>query len=281
MHNRERDPFKDFEFPEINPIKKRGFKRFKKILGKTNAAVKFIAPYAALSALTLAIIGISFGFSTYKSFSENAPANNGYVAPRDPGQIVDIGERSTVEVICSISEDDITSGSGWAIDLKTLPGFKSSVVTNYHVIKDCLKGKGLISVVDYDGSEYKALAHKLDKKNDLALISTEFKLEPFKLSPNFPYPGYWVMTIGTSVGYQGSISFGAVKNVDGNEIFITANISHGNSGGPLLDNEGYVIGTNTWIGTEEQINGAMSLDAMCAKILKCKFNKGKEFWDYS
>ena len=52
-------------------------------------------------------------------------------------------------------------------------------------------------------------------------------------------------------------------------------ISHGNSGGPLVDNEGNVIGTNSWRSTKEQYNGAVSLDAMCIKIMKCK---GKHFW---
>ena len=58
-------------------------------------------------------------------------------------------------------------------------------------------------------------------------------------------------------------------NLKYEDILITANISHGNSGGPLVDNEGLVVGTNTFSAIGEQYNGSKSLDSMCAKIIKC------------
>jgi len=64
-------------------------------------------------------------------------------------------------------------------------------------------------------------------------------------------------------------------NTDDKEVFITANVSGGNSGGPLVDNEGLVIGTTSWGNTKGQYNGAKSLNAMCAEILKCE---GKWYW---
>jgi S1-C subfamily serine protease len=67
-----------------------------------------------------------------------------------------------------------------------------------------------------------------------------------------------------------------VLNSTDTEILITANISGGNSGGPLIDNEGLVIGTTSWESTKEQYNGAKSLNAMCAEILKCD---GKWYWE--
>jgi len=72
------------------------------------------------------------------------------------------------------------------------------------------------------------------------------------------------------------VAFGSVLNSTDTEIFLTANASHGNSGGPLVDNEGKVIGTTSWGHREEQYNGAMSLNAMCRKILKCN---GDFFWE--
>jgi hypothetical protein len=47
-------------------------------------------------------------------------------------------------------------------------------------------------------------------------------------------------------------------------------LSRGNSGGPLVDNEGNVVGTNTFGQKDEQYNGAMSLNALCVKIMECK-----------
>jgi hypothetical protein len=49
----------------------------------------------------------------------------------------------------------------------------------------------------------------------------------------------------------------------------------------LVDNEGKVVGVITWAFGEEQYNGAKSLDAFCAKILKCEYDGGKTWWEYS
>ena len=91
------------------------------------------------------------------------------------------------------------------------------------------------------------------------------------------------MALGSADGFDGSVAFGNVLNVYYNDILITNNISHGNSGGPLIDNEGVVVGVVTWGKETEQYNGARSLDAFCAKILKCKyaFDGEKTWWDYS
>jgi S1-C subfamily serine protease len=71
------------------------------------------------------------------------------------------------------------------------------------------------------------------------------------------------------------VAFGSVLNTTDEEILFTANISSGNSGGPLVDNEGLVIGTTSWGNTKGQYNGAKSLNAMCEQILKCD---GKYYW---
>ena len=90
-----------------------------------------------------------------------------------------------------------------------------------------------------------------------------------------PYVGYWVMAVGTVDGFEGSVAFGNVLNTTYTDILINAAISHGNSGGPLVDNEGNVVGTNTWGAEGEQYNGAVSLDAVSVKIMKYD---GKYYW---
>ena len=74
---------------------------------------------------------------------------------------------------------------------------------------------------------------------------------------------------GSADGYEGSVAFGNVLNSTKLEILMTAPLSHGNSGGPLVDNEGNVVGTNTFGRIDEQYNGAMSLNALCVKIMEC------------
>jgi S1-C subfamily serine protease len=144
------------------------------------------------------------------------------------------------------------------------------------VIEECLGGKGKLTVAELYKEPVPAKVVKWDKENDLAVLATGLKLKPLGLSQAEPWPGYWVMALGSADGFEGSVSFGSVLNSTDTEILITANISGGNSGGPLIDNEGLVIGTTSWGKKTEQYNGAKSLNAMCAEILECE---GEWYWE--
>ena len=231
---------------------------------------RFAGPIAIV-ALLLGGGGVYLGIGPYLHYNNTDPANDGYVQPRSIQSLVDQVLQSTVTVYCDVDKGDSWQGSGWAIDLKITDKKKylSAVMTNHHVVEDCLDGKGDIRVKTFFGNEFHADVSRWDKKNDLALLMTEALVDPLPLSQALPYPGYWVMAAGTADGYEGSVAFGSVLNGTDTEVLITVPVSHGNSGGPLVDNEGNVIGTNTWHEKGEQYNGAISLDAMCKKIMKC------------
>lgn len=278
------DPFKEYEFPEPAADEKVRFKRVSRVFGTTYKGIKKIAPISAVLSLVLISGGIYLGYPVYKNFYYTDPSQDGYVSPRSPGDVVNMVQESVVKVICddNPNDDGFWYGSGWAIDQPTSSKeYKTSIITNHHVIEDCVDNKGVVKIEDLEGNLFKAVIDIYDSDNDLAKLSTTKKLPTLKLSPNIPYPGYWVMTFGSPDEFVGSISVGTVMNTTDSEVLITANISHGNSGGPLVDNEGLVIGTSSWGRKGEQYNGAMSLDAMCAKILKCKYAEGKEYWKYT
>ena len=284
MQHEEVDPFKEVEFPEQVPAPKSKFRHIKTSARMINKSLKQIAPAAAILSLIAVSVGIFFGYPVYKNYNYTDPSEDGYVAPRSPGDVVEKVQESVVKVICddNPNDDGYWFGSGWAIDLKpSSKAYKSVIITNHHVIEDCIDGKGTVQIENFFLKRFKAVIDVYDVENDLAKISTTGKLTPLELSQSAPWPGYWVMTFGSPDEYLGSVSVGTVMNQTPTEVLITANISNGNSGGPLVDNEGLVIGTNSWGRKGEQYNGAMSLDAMCAKILKCKYAKGKEYWDYS
>lgn len=242
-----------------------------------NRAIKRFSGAIAVVALLLGGGGVYLGIGPYLNYLNTDPENDGYVQPRGLQNLVSRVLESTVTITCDRGEEFFTQGSGWAIDLpiKDKKKYLSVIITNHHVIEDCLDNKGEVRVKTYFGNDYVADVDRWDKKNDLAVVMTEAKVEPLSLSQSIPYPGYWVMAAGTADGYEGSISFGNVLNGTDTEVLITAPVSHGNSGGPLVDNEGNVIGTNTWNQKGEQYNGAYSLDAMCKKIMKCD---GKFYW---
>jgi S1-C subfamily serine protease len=242
--------------------------------------IAIVALTISAIAIGLSAITVYFGFGPWQQFNNTEPAADGYVPPRSIATLVETVQTSTVTVYCDLG-DEYFSGSGWAmaIDTDRADEFPTAIVTNHHVIEACLGGKGTLTVKQYGGEEFLAVIDNWDAENDLAVIATKLLLESLPLSQNPPAPGYWVMAVGSPQEYEGSVAFGNVVNVStDNEIFITASISGGNSGGPLIDNEGYVIGTNTWRGLKAiEYNGAKSLDAMCGGIMKCD---GDSYWDW-
>lgn len=234
---------------------------------------------------TLAIIATPFALGAFllawapsNQFHLSDPKYDGYAQPRNVGALVERTQESTVTVFCEISKDDLKIGTGWAIELENGMDKKNptTLITNHHVIEGCIDGKGRLTVSELFEKEVPAYIVKWDEENDLAVLATGLKLKPLELSQAEPWPGYWVMVLGSADGYQGSVAFGSALNSTDTEIFITANISGGNSGGPLIDNEGKVVGTTSWGHKSQQYNGAKSLNAMCAKILECD---GEWYWE--
>ena len=249
------------------------------------SAQKFVA-FLAIIATPLAAGAFLLSWEPSNHYFNFAPEYDGYVAPRNISGVVDDTQASTVTVYCTLSKDKGSQGTGWAIDTDILQNSstRTTVMTNHHVIEECIGSAGEVTIARLYKKEKPASILFYDKKNDLAVLETDVKLKPLELSKNFMWSGYWVMTLGSAAGYEGSVSFGNIVNTTNEDVLITNNISEGNSGGPLIDNEGKVVGIVTW-GSEnerEQFNGARSLDTFCLKMIKCDFEyEGESVWyDY-
>ena len=235
---------------------------------------------SALS-LTIALVLVYFAVGPIMQYRDTDPVIDGYVKPRSISKLVSLVQDSTVSIYCEYNaEGDYDKDTGWAMNIEkdmqdTNPTY---LVTNHHVIENCIDNKGKLTVAAFGGKEFPAVIDNYDAKNDLAVLATKLILKPLEMSENIPNPGYWVMAVGTADGFEGSVAFGNVLNITEDEVLITAAISGGNSGGPLVDNEGKVIGTNSWSSTKEQYNGAKSLDSMCSVIMECG---GKTYWDWN
>src|ERR1700754_2835123 len=139
-------------------------------------------------------------------------------------------------------------GSGFIIDAEGV------VVTNNHVIADADE----INVIMNDGTKIKAELVGVDKKTDIAVL----KFKPVKPLVAVKFGdsdklrlGEWVIAIGNPFSLGGSVTAGIVsaRNRDisqgpyDNYIQTDASINRGNSGGPLFNLEGEVVGVNTLI----------------------------------
>src|SRR5829696_2788119 len=139
-------------------------------------------------------------------------------------------------------------GSGFVIDPSGI------VITNNHVIGDANE----VYVIWSDGKRLKAEVVGKDPKVDLAVLrvksDTPLKAVRFGDSDKLR-PGDWVMAIGNPFGLGGSVTAGIVsargRNIESgpydNYIQTDASINKGNSGGPLFNMNGEVIGINTAI----------------------------------
>jgi serine protease Do len=139
-------------------------------------------------------------------------------------------------------------GSGFIIDPSGL------VVTNNHVIADADE----ISVILNDGTKLKADLVGKDTKSDLALlrVHSDKPLKAVKFGDSDKLRlGEWVIAIGNPFSLGGTVTAGIVsaRNRDinsgpyDNYIQTDAAINRGNSGGPLFNLDGEVVGVNTAI----------------------------------
>lgn len=130
------------------------------------------------------------------------------------------------------------------------------ILTNFHVIQHA----DVIDVVFTDGSRYQAAVVGLDPASDLAVIRAAASGLPYlSLGDSAALRvGQLVLAMGNPLGFQSTVSSGVVsalgrslRSQDGrqidNVIQHTAPLNPGNSGGPLLDTHGRVVGINTAI----------------------------------
>jgi len=152
-----------------------------------------------------------------------------------PEEIYSLCSKSTVEL-----KTDVSVGSGFFLDTST-------IVTNYHVIE----GASRITVQTYDGNTYRVTkVVGFDKDRDLALLSIDGNFHALPLNTHGVTTGESVYAIGSPLGFTGTFSNGIVtyhqRYMDkANYIQTNAAFSSGNSGGPLLNAYGEVIGINT------------------------------------
>ena len=150
------------------------------------------------------------------------------------------------------------TGSGVIMDAK---GY---ILTNDHLVKDSEKITVRITTSDGDrGDEYEGRVVGRDEATDLAVIKIEpdKPLQPVKLGDSSKLKvGQWAIAIGDPFGIEKTVTVGVISGLGRsgfrgalsgvryqNFIQTDASINQGNSGGPLLNIDGEVIGINTFI----------------------------------
>jgi len=225
-----------------------------------------------------ALLGGGAGAAVTTAFDNGSPssgttttivAQGSNVANTDlsVGEVAKLALKSVVEVDATSSGSSSTpfpfggsrsqsaEGTGWVYDSK------GDIVTNQHVVS----GASSVKVKFSDGTTYGARVVGADPSTDVAVLHVDApssKLQPLTLADSSQVSvGDGVVAIGNPFGLDGTVTSGIVSAV-GREISAPddtpiegaiqtdAAINHGNSGGPLLDLSGHVIGITSQIQSE-------------------------------
>lgn len=182
------------------------------------------------------LVSLGFGAGYIYTLVDRAP---------NVTEVITKAKESMVTVKCGLGE-----GAGVAMNAPVPNKYKTAVITAAHVVLDC-KEKSTITVT-YEGHDYEAeIARKdpsskftsadLNSINDLALLYLTYPIPGLDAAPEAKL-GDWVIVIGHPWSETNYATFGIVSSIDATEYGTDAAINAGNSGGPLLDNKGRVLG---------------------------------------
>jgi putative serine protease PepD len=231
---------------------------------------RLLAPVLALAAASAIGAGVGIGVWEAKDSDETAATvtapNRNTSAPAGNdlsiNEIYDRAQSGVVHITTGgqidspfAPDDGTATGSGFVID------DDGHVVTNQHVVE----GFDRVTVRFADGQEVPARVVGTDASTDVALLDLERIPEgadPLELgSAESLEIGDLLVAIGSPFGLQGTVTAGIVSALDreltapdgftiDGAIQTDAAVNPGNSGGPLLDGQGRVVGMNSQIATE-------------------------------
>ena len=225
---------------------------------------------AAAAAIVLAAGTGALGYAAFATDSE--PVVRQVVTDSEPtststgltvGDVYDRAHTGVVEITVNSATSDFgeesgqqqAQGSGFVYDKD------GHVVTNHHVVD----GAGAARVTFSNGKTYDATVVGTDPSTDLALLKVDAPaslLNPLELGDSAKLAvGDEVVAIGSPFGLEETVTSGIVSALSrqmeapngftiNDSIQTDAAINHGNSGGPLLNLQGEVVGVNAQISSE-------------------------------
>ena len=200
--------------------------------------------------------------------SASVPSISGSLGQPSVADLFAKVKQGTVMIEC---DNDESQGSGFILNAAPLGGPARLIVTNEHVVAACTSTAELR--VSTESQTFTGSVRASDKGLDLALIDVPgLNGEALPIGPT-PSVGDWVMAVGSPLGLRDTASFGFVTNVVPEENLITTDavLGPGNSGGPLVNALGEVVGINTAVFVDaEGIGIATPTEVLCVSVVTCR-----------
>ena len=202
-------------------------------------------------------------------------AQDNYALP--PTNLVNLSAslRDSVATIECENGDAGSTGTAWSAKVSIpISTYKSFLITNYHVVSDCIV-KGSVTVILNNNSRYTGLLAAWDPDNDIAGIYVPVYVPPLLWQGDTPLQGAWVGVLGSPKGLPGVLTTGIVSSVSIADTYVTftAPINPGNSGGPVFDSAGRVMAIATAkVRDSEGFGIGNGVPLICKVVVKCSAN---------
>jgi S1-C subfamily serine protease len=160
-------------------------------------------------------------------------------------------------------------GTGFAVNAAQEGVHPTAIITNAHVVH----GAGRTVSIRYDGRSYPGTVERVDAAHDIAIVSTAAVVPSLPLAPPGDHPqiGDVVYAVGHPYLLDDTVTMGIVSHTDPDSIQTDAAIGPGNSGGPLVDVHGHVIGivSGSFGDNHGSAGMAISISVACERFLTC------------
>lgn len=215
--------------------------------------------------------GLSFLFDFSEKTSQDL-----FAPPAKQSSLIQDATAGTYQINCFGS----WSGSGWGVKIEG----DYYVVTAFHVVEDCVDDRKIharndstqmfeLDLVAYDGRFWNSY---FDLR-DLALLKAADPINVLSTAKDAPKLGQWVAAIGYPFDSEEkarlSYTQGSISSYDTSGLIVTdAAINGGNSGGPLINSRGEVVGTvfaSDPIEDFENMGFAQGLILHCGLAFQC------------
>ncbi len=173
-----------------------------------------------------------------------------------------VEEQTSIDVYQKASPGVVTIKAGRSSGSGSIIAAEGLVLTNEHVVRDSRSGR--VSVKTANGRAYTGQVIATDKKNDLALVrlNANQRLPIISLAnANSIRVGQQVYAIGSPFGLEGTLTTGILSRIDekDGDLQTDAALNQGNSGGPLLNSRGELIGVNKSIISSSREGGNIGI----------------------
>ena len=183
-----------------------------------------------------------------------------------------VATQAGASVVTVRTDQDL--GSGWVAHSDR---GGADIITNFHVVAETFDG-GVTGVTVTQGDRsLSGEITRIDREDDLAVVHVSEPLKALPVAARRPKIGTPVMDLGSPLGLTGTVSVGIVsayRSIFGSDYLqFSAAISPGNSGGPVVDSRGRVVGIATGKIVGNGADGlafAIPVEMACAWLVVCE-----------